>query len=141
MQRLIMTVVVCFFAALGAFAQATVSEKPELSMQHEATTTTTPSFVFAVVSGGGLARLSLINGAVQFCQLTDGEGRSTSRCVKIGAVPVNNLASAQMTFVPFGHVVITNPITGVMVDCFVEFNAGFIAGTPAGNCLTLTPGS
>jgi len=157
--RIALVLMVTCFMSIGALAQRTITDKRELRpiaaaqtsasdlvdsglrMQANATAAATPSFAFVVVSGGGLARLSLINGGIQFCQLTDANERPTSRCVKIGAIPISNLASAQLTFVPTGHIVVTNLVTGVMVDCTVVLNSNFIAGTPSGSCITLTPGS
>src|SRR6185436_7720421 len=96
-----------------------------------------PLFAFVVVSNNGLARLNLSTGGIQFCQLSDTNGRPTSRCVKVGSFPTDNLASAQMRSVP-GHVVIPNAATGVMVDCAVVINTNFIAGVPSGSCMALT---
>lgn len=110
------------------------------SMQANATAVAAPSYVFVFGSGGGLARLNLTNGGIQFCVLTLTNGRPTSSCVKIGSFPTDNLASAQMTFVP-GHIVVTNAITGVMVDCAVALNSTFGGFVPSGTCITLTPGS
>jgi len=132
----------------AASAQSKVSEKSDsspqlaiLSIQPNATIAASASYLFIVVSNNGLARLNLTNGGIQFCQLTtDSFGRPTSRCVKVGSFPTDNLASAQMTSVP-GHVVVTNTATGVMVDCAVVINTNFMAGVPSGSCMTLAPGS
>jgi hypothetical protein len=115
---------------------------PAVNPAPRAITTTggSPAFLFVFSSGGGFARLNLTGGGIQFCALITSNGSSASRCARVGSFPVADLPGAQMTFPP-GHIVITSPTTGAMVDCAVGLNETFFSIVPYGSCITLTPGS
>jgi hypothetical protein len=101
------------------------------------TATATP-FIF-VFFAGGLVRLNVSSGGVQFCALTITNGQPTSACAKIATMPTASLSGNAQLNVVGNHVVLTNTATGTILDCVLSTTIFGFNTTPSGTCLTFFP--